>query len=267
MDKKHMFSIGKLSKLTRVHIQSLRYYEELGILKPAYVDPQSQYRYYTFSHMRIVEAIQYCAMLGIPLKQFSNFLLEKYEQIDYAKLVEYGMDLTSKKISELNRNFDFLKNVQKELIHAENCCIENSVTNHFSEKLCYAIPYQKPQTDTSFPDAVCKLISDAEKNGLKTGHNYGQLSFYNEYGIESYIFIDIINTDKSIEKLSNIVSIPSGNYMCKISEESNILKAPEIFPDLFSQNYDKVIVEVELFSEKFNYSSPVFEIRCSLPQI
>ena len=32
MDKKRLFSIGKLSKLTGVHIQSLRYYESLGLL-------------------------------------------------------------------------------------------------------------------------------------------------------------------------------------------------------------------------------------------
>ena len=31
-DKNHLFSIGRLSKLTGVHVQSLRYYEEIGIL-------------------------------------------------------------------------------------------------------------------------------------------------------------------------------------------------------------------------------------------
>ena len=45
MDKKRLFSIGKLSKLTGVHVQSLRYYETIGILKPAYIDPESNYRY------------------------------------------------------------------------------------------------------------------------------------------------------------------------------------------------------------------------------
>ena len=45
MDKKRLFSIGKLSKLTGVHIQSLRYYESLGLLRPAFVDPDSGYRY------------------------------------------------------------------------------------------------------------------------------------------------------------------------------------------------------------------------------
>ena len=84
IDKSRLFSIGKLSKLTGVHIQSLRYYEKIGILRPVFVDPNSRYRYYTFQHMKIVEAIQYCAELDIPLKQFRNFLLEEDEQIDYS---------------------------------------------------------------------------------------------------------------------------------------------------------------------------------------
>ena len=90
MDKKRLFSIGKLSKLTGVHVQSLRYYETIGILKPAYIDPESHYRYYTFSQTRIVEAIQYCVELDIPLKNFRAFLSERDGQIDYSGLLEHG---------------------------------------------------------------------------------------------------------------------------------------------------------------------------------
>ena len=40
-----LISIGDLSKLTGVNIKSLRYYEKIGVLLPAYVDPDSRYRY------------------------------------------------------------------------------------------------------------------------------------------------------------------------------------------------------------------------------
>ena len=82
-----LFSIGGLSKLTGVHVRCLRYYEQLGILHPAHVDASSGYRYYTFFDMRIVEAIQYCVEVDIPLKEFHRFLLEENGQIDYASLV------------------------------------------------------------------------------------------------------------------------------------------------------------------------------------
>ena len=40
-------SIGKVSKLKNVSIKSLRYYDQIGILKPAFVNTETNYRYYT----------------------------------------------------------------------------------------------------------------------------------------------------------------------------------------------------------------------------
>ena len=45
MDKTKLLSIGTLSKLTGVHIKSLRYYDQIGTMPPAYVDPDTKYRY------------------------------------------------------------------------------------------------------------------------------------------------------------------------------------------------------------------------------
>lgn len=264
-DKKRLFSIGKLSKLTGVHIQSLRYYETLGILKPAYVDPESQYRYYTFSHMRIVEAIQYCAELDIPLKQFGAFLLEKDGQIDYSKLIDYGVELTNQKMQRIQKRLSFLENVQRELLHAEDCCSNPAVKTYFPEKLCWAIPYEGTQAASDFHSAVYRLIADMESHGLRAGYNNGQMLIGTQGDMKSYLFIDIRETNREIEAFPQILHIPAGEYLCKVSEESNIRKAPEIFPELFQQSYDKVVIEVELFSEKFHYATPVFEIRCSLP--
>lgn len=47
MDKQHLLTIGNLSKQTGVHVKSLRYYEQLGILIPAYTDPDTGYRFIT----------------------------------------------------------------------------------------------------------------------------------------------------------------------------------------------------------------------------
>lgn len=58
MKKDNLLSIGALSKQTGVHIKSLRYYDSLGILRPAYVDPSSGYRYYNLQQIPVVGAIQ-----------------------------------------------------------------------------------------------------------------------------------------------------------------------------------------------------------------
>lgn len=264
-DKSRLFSIGKLSKLTGVHIQSLRYYEELGIIKPAYVDCQSRYRYYTFQHVRIIEAIQYCVELDIPLKDFRRFLLEKDGQIDYVKLIRYGMSLATEKMIRIQKRIAFLENIQQELIHAGECRENSMVKTYFQEKLCWAIPYEGTQTAEDFHGAVYRLISDMEAHGLRAGHNYGQLLVCGTNKMESYIFIDIREADDSVRKFTQVFVIPAGEYMCTVSKESGVRNAPQIFPELFKQNYEKTVIEVELFSGKYNYCIPTFEIRCSLP--
>ncbi|WP_272509083.1 MerR family DNA-binding transcriptional regulator [Clostridium ganghwense] len=44
---KEYFSIGETAKINNVSIQALRLYDRMGLLKPAYVDPENNYRYYT----------------------------------------------------------------------------------------------------------------------------------------------------------------------------------------------------------------------------
>jgi DNA-binding transcriptional MerR regulator len=42
-----MFRIGEFSHIAQVSGRLLRYYEEIGLLSPAYSDPQTGYRYYS----------------------------------------------------------------------------------------------------------------------------------------------------------------------------------------------------------------------------
>lgn len=43
MRTKKYLSIGEMAKLSGVHIKSLRYYDRIGVLKPAYVDPKTNH--------------------------------------------------------------------------------------------------------------------------------------------------------------------------------------------------------------------------------
>ncbi|MFE0558831.1 MerR family DNA-binding transcriptional regulator [Paenibacillus sp. NPDC058910] len=42
-----MMKISAFAKVSGISIKTLRYYDELGLLKPAHVDEQSGYRYYS----------------------------------------------------------------------------------------------------------------------------------------------------------------------------------------------------------------------------
>ena len=263
MARKRLFSIGKLSKLTGVHIQSLRYYETLGILNPAWVDPDSGYRYYTFSQTRIVEAIQYCVELDIPLKSFRNFLSETDGRIDYYGLLEHGKQTAQEKMRRIQERLEFLETMQREIHHAENCAPGQLTRAILPERLCWAIPYEGTQTDPTFHSAMYRLITEVERHGFHAGFNNGQLVRYTQQGVFSYLFIDLRETGDVLERHQQIFRIPGGEYLCAVSGESRAKTAPEVFPELFQKSGDHTVVEVELFSKQFHYSRPVFELRCS----
>ena len=48
-----MFKIGDFAKLSCVSVKTLRYYDELGLLKPAHVDHFTGYRYYSADQQRV----------------------------------------------------------------------------------------------------------------------------------------------------------------------------------------------------------------------
>ena len=49
-----MLKIGLFSKLSRVSIRMLRYYDEIGLLRPAFIDPDSDYRYYREDQLQTI---------------------------------------------------------------------------------------------------------------------------------------------------------------------------------------------------------------------
>ena len=46
---KTLFKIGEIAELFHLNIKTLRYYDEIGLVKPEVVDPETGYRYYSWS--------------------------------------------------------------------------------------------------------------------------------------------------------------------------------------------------------------------------
>jgi len=71
-----MFKIGDFSKFTRVSIKMLRYYDEIGLLKPDRIDPESGYRYYSAGQLPRLNQIILFKDLGFSMEQIKTLLNE-----------------------------------------------------------------------------------------------------------------------------------------------------------------------------------------------
>ncbi len=69
-----MIKIGDFSKMSKLTIKTLRYYEKEGLLAPCYINPYTSYRYYEASQLLDVSKIISLKEMGLSIKDIKNIL-------------------------------------------------------------------------------------------------------------------------------------------------------------------------------------------------
>lgn len=72
-----MLKIGEFSRLSQVTVKTLHHYSDLGLLKPAHIDPQTNYRYYTVEQLPRIHRIMALKEVGLSLDQIGLMLNEE----------------------------------------------------------------------------------------------------------------------------------------------------------------------------------------------
>ena len=72
-----MLKIGEFSRLSQVTIKTLHHYDELGLIKPAHIDPVTNYRFYTVEQLSHLHRIIALKELGLSLEQIGIMLDEE----------------------------------------------------------------------------------------------------------------------------------------------------------------------------------------------
>lgn len=69
-----MIRIGDFSKISRISVKTLRYYDEMGLLKPVEVDAFTGYRLYEYSQLSRLNRILALKDLGFSLEEIGRLL-------------------------------------------------------------------------------------------------------------------------------------------------------------------------------------------------
>ena len=70
-----MLKIGDFSKMSKVTIKALRYYEKEGLLIPKYVDTFNGYRYYENSQLLDLGRIISSKQVGLSIKDIKKYMI------------------------------------------------------------------------------------------------------------------------------------------------------------------------------------------------
>ena len=263
MKKDNLLTIGEVSKISGIHVKSLRYYDSIGVLKPVYIDPYTGYRYYSYSQLSIVEAIRTCIELDIPLKEFSEYSGNGGQKIYYAKLLERGKQLAERKFRSIMDGLEFIDHLQIEITRNESIPdLKQPIVYDMPKGYFFTRQFDPPFNEKEFNRALGELYLQAAGREYKPGYEFGLLYRYTERGIMRYYFINLLKPVN--QKDPGIMVLPAGKYYFKHSPESSIDKAEAEFPELFSGNKSLVAIESELFTGVYNIDAPQYELRCSV---
>lgn len=72
-----MFSVGEFSRLAQVSKRLLRYYDQIGLLKPVRTDPLTDYRYYSAEQLPQLNRILALKELGLSLGQIQELVRDE----------------------------------------------------------------------------------------------------------------------------------------------------------------------------------------------
>jgi len=104
---KKYFTIGEFSRLLDIKIATLRYYDEIGLLRPAFTDESNNYRYYSTEQFERLNSIKYLRALDLPINELLDFF--DYREID--TLIE----MLKKQKAEIARKKRELEIIEKKI--------------------------------------------------------------------------------------------------------------------------------------------------------
>lgn len=111
-----MLKIGDFSKFSRVSVKTLRYYDEIGLLKPVSVDQFTGYRYYSAEQISRLTRIVGLKNLGLSLEEINQILADG---IATEKIIEILRAKRKDTLMRLREEENRLKKVEEWLIKVE----------------------------------------------------------------------------------------------------------------------------------------------------
>lgn len=210
---KPYFLISEFAKLRGININSLRYYEKIGILKPAHIDEKNGYRYYSPEQLPLLNQIILCIQLGIPLKEMTNYMDEN-GNLQSQKLLEQGRIVALQRIRELENNLKYIENSLRDIKENEEFADrKEKYTRTIEERNIIATDYYDGTPDVkNIISLVSELYKTAQQNDLFPVLPAGQiLNFDKQNHLRVRFFLKVLNAANG-HPLTE--TLPAGEYSC-----------------------------------------------------
>lgn len=245
-------TIGELAKTNSVSVKALRYYEKIGILKPAYINHHNGYRYYTPKQSLIVSFIITFLELNIPLKNFKNYIHD--DTLDTDKLLFDSSALLNKELQRLQFIKNKITNISRHIQESSDCLKQRKYQKHFSKRYFIITPAKSNILfNKDYIRKINELYKDIEEKNLIPLYQNGIIYMKENNKITSYIFVEV---EQPLQKFNHIISIPKGLFSCQ-----TCINDPEIYQQKIRNADFQYTLLVERWMPQVNSENIFIEIQ------
>lgn len=215
---KDYLSITEMAKLRDLTTETLRHYDRIGLFKPEYVDPVTNYRYYSSAQFEVLGTIKELRQLGMSLDDIAEYFNDRNLEKS-TRILKEQHELLKKEIKEktalektLRRKLSFINkinSIQKVGVPTFKELPQRFMITH--GKL-YKDGRQivTGQTELEKYLSVKAPVLATDRMAYYTTENIFAVPYNRYFGLAPMIFCNPEEINKSIE----INLIPSGRYAC-----------------------------------------------------
>lgn len=261
------FTISEFAKLRNININSLRYYEKIGLLKPAYIDENTKYRYYSSEQLYVLNQIILCITIGIPLKEMADYI-DNDGNLQSEKLLKQGKVIAQRKMSEIQNNLNFIDYMLKDIeINKKYKDSEGIYTRNLGQRRIITTKYFSGRMDEKeIVSAIADKYNIAQKNEFFPILPAGKLVEISSSGeIQYRFFLEIVNDEKQHPEIK---ILPRGEYICKqINYEYNMNILDAFGEEMTLKEEGNVIIIDNIRLDKYSYETRPSEIQILKQQL
>lgn len=126
MKQQDLYTIGEVCRICNVNASMLRYYDDIGLVKPQKVDGETGYRYYGNETLLDLPVIYYLKVLGFSLKEIKKVMerenLDLLESLFLEKMDSYRdvIEISTKKRNSISSWVELIRET-KEVFAMPQC--------------------------------------------------------------------------------------------------------------------------------------------------
>lgn len=214
----NLILIGEMAKLLNINVKTLRFYDDIDLIKSKFRYPSNGYRYYDVYQLpQIAQTLEY-KMLDSSLRDIKDRFDLGESPLKVANFLEEKIELASERVKETEKgillNQEKVKNIRRDMALSRN---QNIYWRRIEKRYIIAKPYQEQQISTDKALlSFYEIYSRIQDLNLVTPHEAGYIVHLTSSKskplsyCEQYFNVLYDNTLKDIEHKV----LPGGTFLC-----------------------------------------------------